>query len=87
MKLFTKNTSATTVVMIMKTMRIIAIESTLPIAPVSGLINTIRTRSVNNTAICAMALFSFLTPLLQKSNTNPIIPGISAVTDGVSEEK
>lgn len=65
----------------------VAAESPLPIAPVNGLIKPIMITRVSTTAMCAIILFSFFTPLYDSSSNTPMITGISAVNDGVSEPK
>ena len=61
--------------------------SSLPKAAVKGFIKPIDINSVSNTAMCAIILFSFLTPLFSSSKTTPIKVGIKAVADGLSEDQ
>ena len=86
-KLFIKNIKANIVLIsINKTRRMAALSSLLK-AAVKGFIKPIDTNNVSNTAMCAIILFSFLTPLFISIKTTPIKVGIKAVVDGLSEDQ
>ena len=53
-------------------------------APFNGINNPIRQIKVNRTAICAITLFSFLSPGEQNNKAHPKIKGIIAVPDVLS---
>ncbi|WP_100924484.1 hypothetical protein [Tenacibaculum sp. SZ-18] len=86
-KLFIKNTIANMVLTIIITTLITARLSPRSKAPVRGFTRPNKINKVNKTAMCAITLFSFLTPLFNKNKITPIIAGIIAVIEGVSEEK
>ena len=56
-------------------------------APNIGFIRPASITKVKSTAICAIILFSFFTPVEQINSKIPIKVGISAVILGVSDEK
>lgn len=56
-------------------------------APNIGFIRPSSITKVKSTAICAIILFSFFTPVEQINSKIPIKVGISAVIEGVSDEK
>ena len=80
MKLWINAFNAQADVKIITTTLIIGKGFPLSIEPVSGLISPIKIIRVNKTAMWAITLFSFLTPLLINSNTIPTTTGIRAVT-------
>ena len=61
--------------------------STLPIAPVRGLIRPNKIRNVNTTATWARTRFPFLKPGVIINRIIPVNTGIRAVTEGVREAK
>ena len=86
-KLFTKMMIAPRDVSIIRQTRIIPAESFLPTVPVRGLNSPAKTRRVSVTAICATRLLPFLNPGVRATRIIPEITGISAVNEGVSDEK
>ena len=86
-KLFIKNIKANIVLISINKTRRMAALSSLPKAAVKGFIKPIDINSVSNTAMCAIILFSFLTPLFSSSKTTPMKVGIKAVADGLSEDQ
>lgn len=81
------NISATTLVSIIRIIRIIAGVSPLEMLPVRGFNKAINIRSVRTTAIWAMVLFESLIPFVKRSRIIPAKTGISAVKDGLDEAK
>ena len=86
-KLLIKNIKANIVLISINKTRRIAALSSLPKAAVKGFIKPIDINRVSNTAMCAIILFSFFTPLFSSNKTIPTKVGIKAVTDGVSEDQ
>jgi len=73
--------------MIIKDTRNIPITFPLSMLPKKGIIRPNTINNVNKTAMCAITLFSFLTPLLIATKINPTITGIRAVTGLESDSK
>ena len=67
--------------------RKIPITFPLSILPKKGIIRPNKINKVNKTAMWAITLFSFFTPLLIASKITPIITGIRAVTGLESDSK
>ena len=86
-KLFTKMMIAPRDVSIIRQTRIIPAESFLPTVPVRGLKSPAKTSRVSVTAICAIRLLPFLNPGVRATSIIPAKTGISAVNEGVSDEK
>ena len=83
-KLLIKYTIAVIEVKIISETLTIPIVSSLPIAPFNGINNPIRQIKVNKTAICAITLFSFLSPGAQNKRAHPKTTGIIAVPEELS---
>lgn len=67
--------------------RIIAPQSSLEIAPESGLNKATKVKKVSKTTMWAITLFPSFKPLNKAKKTTPANTGINAVTDGVSEPR